>query len=87
MRDSDVLLEMYTAGVIDRLGKDTTPSTSELRDYGVRNFSPTAFVGVYPADITPERTRHKCFLEKWGEDSVMCQRNVNMEGQWTGKHL
>ena len=61
MRDSDVLLELYTAGVIDRLGKDTTTSTSELLDYGVRHFSPTAFIGVYPADVTPERTRHKCF--------------------------
>ena len=53
MRDSDVLLELYTAGVIDRLGKDTTTSTSELRDYGVRHFSPAAFNGVYPADVTP----------------------------------
>ena len=61
MRDTDVLLELYTAGVIDRLGKDTTTSTSELRDYGVRHFSPAAFIGVYPADVTPERTRHKCF--------------------------
>jgi hypothetical protein len=61
MRDSDVLLEMYTAGVIDRLGKDTTTSTSELLDYGRRNYSPVAFLGVYPADVTPERTRHKSF--------------------------
>ena len=37
--DADTLLEVYTAGVIDRLGKDTTTSTTELRDYGVRNFS------------------------------------------------
>ena len=34
MKDSDTLLELYTAGVIDRLGKDTTTSTSELLDYG-----------------------------------------------------
>jgi hypothetical protein len=26
-------------------------------DYGRRNYSPVAFLGVYPADVTPERTR------------------------------
>ena len=62
MRDADTLLELYTAGVIDRLGKDTTTSTSELRDYGVRHFSPAAFIGVYPANVTPERTRHDATL-------------------------
>ena len=56
-----MLLEQYTAGVIDRLGKDTTTNTTELLDYGRRNFSPIAFLGVFPADVTPERTRHRCF--------------------------
>ena len=36
-----------SAGVIDRLGNGTSATTTQLSDYGVRNFSPT---GVYPAD-------------------------------------
>ena len=43
MRDSDVLLELYTAGVIDRLGKDTTTSSQMPSNFSFFFFF---FVGV-----------------------------------------
>ena len=59
--DASHLLQAYAAHVAHRLGKDTTTTTTELLDYGRRNFTPLAFLGVFPADVTPERTRHRCF--------------------------
>ena len=59
--DASHLLQAYAAHVAHRLGKDTTTTTTELLDYGRRNFTPLSFLGVFPADITPERTRHRCF--------------------------
>ena len=60
--DARHLLQAYAAHVAHRLGKDTTTTTTELLDYGRRNFTPLSFIGVFPADITPERTRRKDLL-------------------------
>jgi len=67
--DADHLLEAYTAQVSARLGKDTTTGTTELLDYGRRHFTPVSFLGVFPSDVTPARTRHRCFYIQNTESS------------------
>ena len=59
--DASGLLAAHTASVAGRMGKRTTTSTSELNDYGHRYFTPHQFLGVFPADQEPPRTRHRCF--------------------------
>ena len=59
--DANAMLAAYTASVAGHMGKDTTTSTSELEEYGRRWFTPQQFLGVFPADVEPPRTRHRCF--------------------------
>ena len=59
--DVDDLLQAYARNVAFEMGKDTTTSTTELNDYGTKHFSPMQFLGVYPANVAPERTKHRCF--------------------------
>ena len=39
----------------------STTSTTELETYGQAHFSPLQFRGVFPANETPERSKHRCF--------------------------
>jgi hypothetical protein len=57
----DDMLQAYARNVAHDMRKNTTTSTSELRDYGNRHFSPLQFLGTFPADETPARTKHRCF--------------------------
>ena len=59
--DANAILAAYTATVARRMGKVTTTSTSELDEYGRQWFTPQQFLGVFPADHDPPRTKHKCF--------------------------
>ena len=59
--DTNVMLAAHTASVAGRMGKHTTTSTSELEEYGRRWFTPQQFLGVFPSDDEPPRTRHRCF--------------------------
>ena len=59
--DANTMLAAYTASVVGRMGKQTTTSTSELEEYGRRWFTPQQFLGVFPQDQEPPRTRHRCF--------------------------
>jgi hypothetical protein len=59
--DGNAMLAGYTAIVARRMGKVTTTSTSELNEYGRRWFTPQQFLGVFPADDEPPRTKRKCF--------------------------
>jgi hypothetical protein len=59
--DADALLAAYAAAVAGRIGHTDLTVTSELRDYGRRNFTPLQFLGVFPADLEPPRTRHRSF--------------------------
>lgn len=60
--DADQLLAAYAAAVAGRLGSNETTSTSQLRQYGERQFHPLQFLGVFPADVEPPRTRHRAFF-------------------------
>eukprot|EP01043_Picozoa_sp_COSAG02_P033617 COSAG02_NODE_2303_length_9183_cov_6.229369_2_plen_147_part_00 len=60
--DGNAMLAAYTAIVARRMGKVTTTSTSELDEYGRRWFTPQQFLGVFPADHEPPRTKRKCFF-------------------------
>ena len=59
--DADALLAAYAAAVAGRIGHTDLTVTSELRDYGRRNFTPLQFLGVFLADLEPPRTRHRSF--------------------------
>ena len=65
----DAMLEAYARNVAHEMRKNTTTSTSELRDYGDRHFSPLQFLGAFPADETPARTKHRCFYIQNTQDS------------------
>ena len=43
------------------MGKNITTNTSELEAYGRLHFTPQQFLGVYAADVTPPRTKDRCF--------------------------
>ena len=59
--DIDQLLQAYARGVAHEMGKHTTTNTSELEAYGRLHFTPQQFLGVYAADVTPPRTKDRCF--------------------------
>lgn len=59
--DIDQILQAYARGVAHEMRKNTTTSTSELEAYGRLHFTPQQFLGVYPADATPPRTKERCF--------------------------
>ena len=59
--DVDQLLQAYARGVAHEMGKNTTTNTSELEAYGRLHFTPQQFLGVYAADVTPPRTKDRCF--------------------------
>ena len=61
MADADQLLATYARMVEASMGHSSTTTTSELQDFALQYFSGLQFLGVYPADVTPERTLHRCF--------------------------
>ena len=58
--DIDDILQSYSRAVMHDLRKSTTTSTGELEDYARRHFLPHECLGVFPADVTPARTKHRC---------------------------
>jgi len=67
--DIDAMLQAYARTVAQEMGKTTTTSTTELREYGYRHFSASQFIGVFPRDETPDRTSHRCFYIQNTQDS------------------
>ena len=59
--DIDAMLQAYARHISAVMGKSTTTSTDELLQYGRRAFNAENFLGVFPADVTPPRTPHRCF--------------------------
>ena len=59
--DIDDILQAYSRAVMHDLRKSTTTSTGELEGYAQRHFMPHECLGVFPADVTPARTKHRCF--------------------------
>ena len=59
--DADQLLQAYARGVEHAMQNSSTTSTTELETYGHAHFSPLQFRGVFPANETPERSKHRCF--------------------------
>ena len=68
--DADTLLASHAAAVSAQIGHSKRTSTSELRDYGMRNFTPLQFLGVFPANREPPRTRHRSFYIMTTEPSA-----------------
>ena len=66
----DQMLQAYARNVSHEMRKNTTTSTTELRDYGYRHFSPLQFLGVFPADKSPPITKHRCFYIQNTQDST-----------------
>ena len=67
--DVDAMLQAYARNVAHEMRTNATTSTTELSDYGNRHFSPLQFLGVFPADKTPARTKHRCFYIQNTQDS------------------
>ena len=83
MDSADILLQVYARQVSNRMKKDTTTSTSELQAYGDLYFPKHFFLGVYPADMTPERPAHRAFYVQNTLRSDSTERN----GHWVAVAL
>ena len=79
MDTADLLLEAYAKQVARRMGTNETTNTSQLEEYGMLNFRAGRFLGVFPADVTPERPEHRSFYVQ----NTLRSDSTDRSGHWT----